>query len=545
MPGATFRRLPYNFCAVSLQPFKTPYCTAEGTIFDIENILPWLKKHGTNPVDGKPMKRSELFKLNFAKNDDDEYVDPVTFKPFTDNSHIVALRNTGNVFAWDTLERLNIKAKNWRDLVSNDEFSRKDLVTLQDPQHLEGRDLSSFKYLKDGTSMLTEEQERERNDPANNVNLAAMGSSAKLLKAKEAVAKARAERMAGGDPNRSNKTNSALANTTMLGGQSNGASYSMSAPAVTPYNAAKHTTGKAAASFTSTGLTPHTGAERALLSDEEYMLHPRRVKEQGYARIHTTQGTLDIELHTEFAPRAVWNFVQLAKRGYYSGVAFHRNIRNFMIQGGDPTGSGRGGTSVWGKQFVDEWAQSPLTHTARGTVSMANKGKNTNTSQFFVTYRAATHLDRKHTIFAKVVGDESEATLKRLEAVPTDSGDRPTEECRIESVDIFVDPFEEFARKRREKEGAEREQEEVERNGGTEDDSTTWTGKRIRADGTVERMGGGGVGKYLEQAMKAPPPPEALRAVAAEEEWEFADEILAPPPAKKRKAGGFGNFDGW
>ena len=160
--GAAFKRLPFNFCALSLQPFEHPVCTADGLIFDLTNILPWLKKHGTNPVDGTPLKSTDLVKLNFAKNDDGEYVDPVTYKVFTDNTHIVALRNTGNVFAWDTVERLNIKAKNWKDLVSEEDFSRKDIVTLQDPQNIESRDINSFKYKQEGASVLTPEQEAER-----------------------------------------------------------------------------------------------------------------------------------------------------------------------------------------------------------------------------------------------------------------------------------------------------------------------------------------------------------------------------------------------
>ena len=103
----------------------------------------------------------------------------------------MALRTTGNVFAYDTVERLNIKAKMWRDLLTDAEFSRADLITLQDPQNVEARDLSSFKYLQDGIKTLTPEQEKER---AEGVNLKAMGSSAKVLKAKEAVERARRER---------------------------------------------------------------------------------------------------------------------------------------------------------------------------------------------------------------------------------------------------------------------------------------------------------------------------------------------------------------
>lgn len=323
--GASFKRLPFNFCALSLQPFQHPVCTSEGTLFDLTNILPWLKKHGTNPVDGSPLKSSDLIMLHFAKNEEGEYVDPVTYKVFTDNTHIVALRNTGNVFAYDTVDRLNIKAKSWRDLVSDAEFTRADIITLQDPQNVAGRDLSSFKYLQDGVSALTPEQEQER---SSGVNLNALGSSAKVLKAKEAVEKARRERA---DPNK----NPALAANRIAAVKQNTKSQTENGNTAfkraMPYNVAQHTTGKAAASFTSTGLTPHTSGERALLTEEEYMLKPKRVKNKGYARIQTNMGDLNIELLPEYAPKAVWNFVQLAKKGFYKDVAFHRNIRNFMV----------------------------------------------------------------------------------------------------------------------------------------------------------------------------------------------------------------------
>jgi len=537
--GASFKRLPFNFCAVSLQPFAHPVCTADGTIFDLTNILPWLKKHGTNPVTGLPMKSSELIKLKFAKNDEGEMVDPVTFKVFTDNTHIVALRSTGNVFAWDTVERLNIKAKMWKDLVSDEEFGRKDIITLQDPQNLEGRDLSSFKYLQDGVSTLTEEQERERNDPARNVNKEALGSSAKILKAKEAVAKARAQ-MSKDSNTISLGPGSKLVKTATKGAQVQ--SSSPHSGRALPYNAAQHTTGKAAASFTSTGLTPHTSGERALLTDEEYMLRPKRVKIKGYARIQTNLGDLNVELQTEYSPRAVWNFVQLSKKGYYKDVAFHRNIRNFMIQGGDPTGTGKGGTSIWGKNFNDEF-DGPLTHDSRGMLSMANKGKNTNSSQFFITYRPAKHLDRKHTIFGRVVGGLE--TLSRLENAPTDSSDHPTEEIKILDVVVFVDPFEEFQKQKREKDEEEKEKQEIMRQGGREDERTTWTGKRIRGDGTVVGdAGAGGVGKYLKTAAASEAfLADGLGSNNVVPEWEQGTG--GEPVTKKAKVGGFGNFDNW
>ncbi|KAH7419303.1 peptidyl-prolyl cis-trans isomerase-like protein-like 2 [Cadophora sp. MPI-SDFR-AT-0126] len=539
--GANFKRLPFNFCAASLQPFKHPVCTAEGTIFDVEVISQWLEKHGTNPVTGKPMKDKDLIKLNFARNGDTdaqdggmgsgdgkgEMVDPVTFKVFTDNTHIVAIRHgsEANVFAWETVERLNIKAKMWNDLVDDREFGRSDIITLQDPQNLESRDLSKFNFVKEGETVLTKEQEEDRKKGS--VNIDALGRvGEKVLRAKEAVEKARREREAGGDINRSK----ALAKT---GTQIVATRPSMVQEKKMAYNAAQYTTGKAAASFTSTGLTPETSGERALLTDEEYMLRPKRVKIKGYARIETSKGSLNIELQTETAPRAVWNFVQLAKKGYYNGVKFHRNIRNFMIQGGDPTGTGKGGTSIWGKNFQDEF-DGPLTHDSRGVMSMANKGKNTNSSQFFITYKAAKHLDRKHTIFGRVVGGMD--VLQKLENVPCDDGNRPLEDIVMDNVVVFVDPFEEFQKQKREKDEAEKEKEEIEKQGGTEDDKTTWTGKRIRHDGTVvQSEQAGGVGKYLH----------AAKDISNGKAGAGDDQVEDEPVKKKIKMGGFGNFDSW
>ncbi|PWW79459.1 hypothetical protein C7212DRAFT_350339 [Tuber magnatum] len=535
-----FKRLPYNFCAVSLQPFTHPVCTPDGTIFDLTNIIPWLKKHGTNPVTGAPLSLKDLLKLHMAKNEDGEYCDPVTFKVFTDNTHIVAIRTSGNVFAWDTIERLNVKPKHWRDLVGDEEFARKDIITLQDPQNLESRDMSEFKYLKDGTSTLTEEQVAERADPLSGINVSAMGSSAKILAAKAAVAKARAAKSS--DPNHNpsrpgGKAPGALSRDASSSSPSTGGNNS--AAKNVPYNAARHTTGRAAASLTSTSLTPHTGAERALLSDEDYMLKPKRIKIKGYARISTNLGNLNIELHTDYAPKAVYNFVKLAQKGYYKGVRFHRNIRNFMIQGGDPTATGRGGTSYWGKPFDDEF-ESPLLHDARGTLSMANKGKNTNSSQFFITYRAAKHLDRKHTIFGKVVGGLD--VLDKMEVAPVGDGDAPIRDIVMKEVVVFVDPFDEYLRKRASEEEKGRNEEERRRSGQNEEDLTTWTGKRLRDTGKGRGGSAGEVGKYLKaKAREATEEDEVVGEVMEEEGYAYEEPVKKKPKAR----GGFGNFDSW
>jgi len=115
--------------------------------------------------------------------------------------------------------------------------------------------------------------------------------------------------------------------------------------------------------------------------------------------IETNRGSMELELYPEHAPKTVNNFVFLAKEGYYDGVVFHRVISNFMIQGGDPTGTGRGGP---GYKFEDEVAGNPLKH-ERCVISMANAGPNTNGSQFFITHSPQSHLDGKHTVFGRVV----------------------------------------------------------------------------------------------------------------------------------------------
>ena len=115
--------------------------------------------------------------------------------------------------------------------------------------------------------------------------------------------------------------------------------------------------------------------------------------------IKTSQGEIQLELYPQHAPKTVNNFVFLARQKFYDGVSFHRVISDFMIQGGDPTGSGRGGP---GYRFEDELTGNPLKHET-GVISMANAGPNTNGSQFFITHSPQPHLNGKHTVFGKVV----------------------------------------------------------------------------------------------------------------------------------------------
>jgi cyclophilin family peptidyl-prolyl cis-trans isomerase len=147
------------------------------------------------------------------------------------------------------------------------------------------------------------------------------------------------------------------------------------------------------------------------------------------AVMNTSEGTIELELFEEDAPKTVANFTKLADEGFYDGLIFHRVIPDFMIQAGCPRGDGTGGP---GYSFEDEFNRHPV---ARGYVAMANAGPNTNGSQFFVvTTEAAPWLDGKHTVFGRVTsGMEAVDAIERLETGP---GDRPVEDAKIERVEV-------------------------------------------------------------------------------------------------------------
>ena len=147
------------------------------------------------------------------------------------------------------------------------------------------------------------------------------------------------------------------------------------------------------------------------------------------ATLHTNHGAIELELHDGDAPKTVENFRKLAADGFYDGVIFHRVIPDFMIQGGDPTGTGTGGP---GYQFEDEFNDHPV---ARGALAMANAGPNTNGSQFFiVTADACPWLDGKHTVFGRVTNGMD--VVDTISQVETGAGDRPSEDVVIERVDL-------------------------------------------------------------------------------------------------------------
>lgn len=155
--------------------------------------------------------------------------------------------------------------------------------------------------------------------------------------------------------------------------------------------------------------------------------------------LHTDLGDMKVELFCEDTPKACENFLALCASGYYDGCIFHRNIKEFMVQTGDPTGSGKGGKSIWGAKFEDEIVPH-LKHSSRGIISMANSGQNSNGSQFFIMYAKQAHLDMKYTIFAKVI--DGLEVLDDLEKLPVNEKNfRPLKEIHLKNVTIHANPI--------------------------------------------------------------------------------------------------------
>ena len=159
-----------------------------------------------------------------------------------------------------------------------------------------------------------------------------------------------------------------------------------------------------------------------------YVRAEKEGKPMGNVVFETTQGEIELALLDDVAPKACENFRGLVKKGYYDGLIFHRVIKNFMIQGGDPTGTGRGGKSLWGSDFEDEFSPN-VKFDKMGLLAMANRGPGTNGSQFFITTVPTPWLTGKHTIFGEVV--KGYETVQKIEGTPVGAGDKPLEEQKI------------------------------------------------------------------------------------------------------------------
>jgi len=509
---------------------------------------------------------------NGPQNTDGEYCCPVMGKVFTEHTHIVAVKPTGNVYCFEAVEELNIKAKNWHDLITDAKFTRKDIIHLQDPRNVSEKVLDTFDHIRQGIPTGAGAQQDH------NINLAGVSEDMRQTLAKigaqtdikpvsqeqrkesakraleEAEKGAASERKAAGGTNGTSggsagKTGASLPSGTTdprlvapkrevnLSWRPGAATWNTDAQAGRGEKGesrlqrllrekrpqqmveSNETTGAMSKAFTSTAMSVHTSDQRTLRRKD------RRVDKMGYVALHTNLGALNVELNCKTVPRTCENFLTLCGIGYYDGTIFHRSIKNFMIQGGDPTGTGTGGESIYGPKFNDEYDVT-LKHQGRGILSMANSGPHTNGSQFFITYKSAPHLDGKHSVFGRVVGGLD--VLAQMEKVPTDDEDRPLREIRLLSVEVFVDPF------------LEQEQEETKAKA-----DAALAAENKKNDKRGAWFSCGRAADEVEASNSTVVGGAALAAVARAQATNAAPVTKAtqPPPAKKAKTGGYGNFD--
>ena len=548
------RPLPFDCCALTLTPYTTPVCTRDGIIFDNAAITPHLMKHKLDPVTGKSMTSRDLIMLNMDKDEStNTWQCPVLNKPFNNRTKVVAIiqrppGNEANVYSYEAYHELNIKAKNNRDLTTGLKFNKEDVIVLQDPddeEHCKLRDIQNFSHI----NSMREENTRQQNTAAGaSSNVKHSVTASRIMekldrekRKRERAAEEQAKKLLKSDNDTDKASSSASRNKEKISIYTD--------ELLTSVNL---TSGKASGSLTSTSMAITRENKARLATEEEIITSQceqlKRLKKKGIVRMFTNKGAMDIEVHCDIVPRTAMNFILLTEKGEYDGSKFHRSIPNFMLQGGKKPGTKDGGSSIWEKPFQDEF-DDRLTHSGSGIVAMANSGPATNGRQFYITYKSCAHLNRKHSVFGKVVGGLE--ILRRLEQVPTDKEtDKPQETLRIEKIEILDNPVTEALDIEREriqkKKEAKRTLDESRRGPAAMESASVKKLKALpspKVEDSTENGNGSSpivIGKYLKVGKKKEKKSKQSKS-DKEDDASVAVSRLPPPPKKTS----FGNFSGW
>lgn len=425
------RRIKFDTCCLSLNTIignpvglvdETNFCY----LFDSNVILRFFRKHKhIHPITGTNVNKNDLISLRFHKSPEGQYHCPITLKPLNQYSKIIANRKTGHIYLYDAYIQLNVKANHFKDLITDEPFTRDDIITIQDPSIVNQKwNCKEFHHIKFGLKFQMNSDDEDDDDDTPNY----IPKSSEIIKAtleeyeQQAVdSNLKHEKLFG-----TKQSDQDIRNPHMLD----------------KINSARESDGLMAKSVTST-VMPVINSQLPALLNHEQILYPK-VKKRGYISMSTSLGQINIELLCDRTPKTCHNFLQLSRRGYYDETIFHRLIKNFMIQGGDPTGTGKGGESAWIEPFKDE-IHRDLKHEGGGVLAMANSGLNTNKSQFYITLKGNwPHLDGKHTVFGRVVGGID--TLDDMNEQSVDKNDRPKQEIKLKSIKIYQDPFDEIER---------------------------------------------------------------------------------------------------
>jgi peptidyl-prolyl cis-trans isomerase-like protein 2 len=478
--GSVQKTLPFACCALTLTPFETPVClvvnddaddskTAGSVIqkyavlFDNAALMQFVLKNQRDPVTGHQLKSSQIIRLHMDQDGEGRWQCPILTKPFADHTKIVAVLDKRSsksstateayVYSYEAYQELNAKPKNWYDLTTGHKFHpKKDVLLLNDPDNQDlqlKRDINKFWHIQHNRSKLASGTSK----PSVNIQKSVTATRIMEQIEKERQQKAKDQKAAA----RENEGNGKMQPLSLYQ-KMRPRNYKVLAKDVT---GVQYTSGAASRSLTSTSMdVSHQNDEREATEEEILQSYFRILKtqkkgEKGYVKLviqfDMDKGThpslmkdfveILVELHCDIAPRTCMNFVGLCQQQQYDGTGFHRIIPNFMMQGGKAL-NGKQDQSLWGTAFVDEF-DDRLTHNEAGILSMANAGSNTNLQQFFITFKACPHLDRKHSIFGQVV-DGMDRLVDRMKQVKTDKKDRPMDESiKIATAEIISDPIQE------------------------------------------------------------------------------------------------------
>eukprot|EP00754_Rhynchopus_humris_P001253 Rhum_TRINITY_DN10759_c0_g1::Rhum_TRINITY_DN10759_c0_g1_i1::g.40054::m.40054/K10598/PPIL2, CYC4, CHP60; peptidyl-prolyl cis-trans isomerase-like 2 len=409
-----FQLLPYNYCALTFIPIEDGVFTEDGMCFERDPLFKYVKEHKVSPVDGSPLTEGHIYPLRLRQNAAGDNYCPVTERVFTEHSHIVAIRTTGNVYSEDAVSKLNVKAKNYTDLLFGNPFKKSDIITLQDPKTIwQKRDASKFFHTQ--AAGKRKEQLAKKREAAAAAEPEAEKQPQTPLDAEE-EADQRARLLIAKEVEHQNRFASAGLTST--------------ANSAVSRNVEKE-------------QTQAEKVQEALFAEYKKRCHGGgAASTEAAVVLDTSLGEVHAKLHCALCPRTAYNFLKLAESKYYNGTVFHRVVPGFVMQGGDPKGTGTGGESCWGGTFKDE-IMGRLRHDKRGVLSMANSGKDTNGSQFFLTLGAAPHLDGKHSVFGQVTAGFP--VLDQADAVPTDAAtERPLVPVTLNAVHVYSNPFAEL-----------------------------------------------------------------------------------------------------
>lgn len=494
-----FQKPLFYWCALSFLPFKTPVATPEGTIFEFTNIVPYIQKYKRSPVTGEPLKLTDLIKLQFLKNDKDQYYCSITGKIFNEYSHIIAIVETGEVYSYEA----------YNNLRNVEPFNKQKIVTLQNPKEPD-KNINDFFFIKNGdetnfeaktenTMNLTNNQKKLMKKIQDETGTLTPHSEYQSYKKRMKTEEGDEEDKKSSEPKKKPKTfvnPLKLKNPQDKDFRIDPKAFIQIKKRESKNRHSSHTEGKTASSLTSTALDPTTQNDFRVQTDEEIrkfyfqLVKARQLK--GEVEISTTLGKISLTLHCDYWPKTCENFLELWESKYYNGLIFHRLIPEFMVQGGDPNGTGTGGVSYYGKNFEDEF-HPKIAHNKRGILSMANSGANTNGSQFFITFGPWAHLDGMHSVFGELTGGKE--VLTAIESIPTGSNEKPKKEIKIIETIVHKNPIRDTIAELLKKKFYEDKKEREEKSGGT---WTNFRGKESANTLSSVQSSSSDIGKYMK-----------------------------------------------